>query len=448
MSLVELKGVRDGDQGPVYRFTIKDGGAVRDTSSVAVEFKIEDQDGAVVSTRPGVLVSPKSGGQVDLYLRGKETDWDGAGKVLILKPKLYYATAPAGTPATNLLLNPSFDTDTTPADGTADSWAFDDTFTGTKSVASDGPAPGVVFGNYQQIDHNVLTDLGNYYQIVSIASVAGDKYSGGFWHRVHDATQAANDLHGFEVHTVPAQTTNPTVRLRVGTSDWYFMSHTITASAVTSSLRLNIRTVGTTGQNRFDDAFLFKGIWRVIHAAAMRLPVSPRSRVAKTGGNLLAGVGSFEQDSDSNGIPDGWARTGAAATISVDQDPANVYVGSKALKVVPTNGAQHQAVSTTKRGSFKSGETWRATVRYKNSGAVTGTPAAAAYCLVLQGDEFDEAAYSTTVTAFPTASTSAYTLFTADLALAANTSQLRVHLRFAEVSGASMWFDDMKLTRV
>ena len=84
--MIEIPAMWDGDQYPVRRFTLMDGGVVRDTTTCAVVFKVEDESGNLLGTRPGVLVSPKSVGQVDLYLKGRATDFSGAGKVVVCAP--------------------------------------------------------------------------------------------------------------------------------------------------------------------------------------------------------------------------------------------------------------------------------------------------------------------------------------------------------------------------
>ena len=106
--MIDLVSMDDGISGPIYRFTCKDAGVVIDQSSCAVEAWVYDEAGTLLTRRVCLPVSPKSTGQVDLMLLGRESDWDGLGKTLVVKPKIWAAVAPGGTAATNLLLNPSF----------------------------------------------------------------------------------------------------------------------------------------------------------------------------------------------------------------------------------------------------------------------------------------------------------------------------------------------------
>jgi len=97
----------DGDCGPVLRFTLKDDGTVVDQNACAVEVYVYDEDQTLLARRVGIPVSPKTDGKIDLLFLGRECDADGAGRSLILKPKIYFAASPTGTAATNVLANAS-----------------------------------------------------------------------------------------------------------------------------------------------------------------------------------------------------------------------------------------------------------------------------------------------------------------------------------------------------
>lgn len=437
----------DGDQGAIRRYTIRDG-AVRDLSSAAVEVYYETEKGVSLGMVPGVIVGVKSGGKIDVMLRGRETDFDGLGGTIVEIPKVYYATAPDGTPAVNLLTNPSFDTDTTPANGIADGWStFGGGPLGTYAVYASDSAPPTIFGNFQLINHNVLTDPDNFYQGVVSATVTGDEVSAGVWVRGDLITIGDQSNARLQIQALGGATDFFNLNLPGGTFEWAFKTLTGRTTQNHTDLQIVLRTLGATGSWRFDDAFLFKGAWMTFFGERKRIPVKPCGRPTKST-NQIAGFGSFEQDSDANGIADGWVQVGVANTYSINQDPAHVALGSKSQKVAPGNGAPAQTLYQRHRGKFKAGEVWGGSIKYKNSGALTGTPAdGREFGIYLRTDYFN-APYADGIASFPLTSTAAFVTISTQVTIPADCDVLLFYICLAKIAGANIWLDDVQLWRV
>jgi len=440
----DLPGFHDGDTGPVYRFRAKDDGSAVDQSIVAVEMYVYDNAGTLLARRAALPVSPKSSGFLDLMLLGRECDWLGLGKDLVLKPKVYALVAPDGSAATNLLLNPSFDTDAG-ADGVADSWAMQGAKVATWAILNDDPFPPVIFGSTQRVKHAGLVDTDYILQTAAATIAAGDRYSFGVWHRSDGVGGTPADTHAI-VAKLGAST--PVVsRFRVGTNDWYFVTGSVYATQAETSWSLWVDGRGTTLDNRYDDAFLGKGDWRTIPVEPYRLPVAPRSVPAKTT-NQVAGVGSFEQDSDGDGFADGWSKANAAgATFAMEYNPANVHVGraSQKLTVAALSG---KFVRHIRRARYVSGETWRATVRVKTNGALAGAPTTGQWALRVSTDNFQDVApqQNGSIADFGT-NLGTFTLYQSDIVLAATVDALRIDVNLNGVTGAA-WIDDVQLFKV
>lgn len=448
----ELAPIPDGDTGPIYPFRLRDSSGDVDLAAIAVEFFVYDEDGTLVARRVGRPVSPKSGGVLQLMLLGKETDWDGAGRGLILKPKIYGAVTPAGAWATNLLLNPSFDTDAN-ADGIADSWALQGAKTATWAVASDDPWPPSIFGNYQLVAHATISPLDPDYiqQAPTVSLSVGDRLSVGCWHRILGVTSDAvggvkNNNHAIFFRCGAQADTF--AQFEIGTRDWYFITGSVVTPTAEAAATVGIDSRGTKSSNRYDDAFAFNGTWRILPVEPYRVWVRPTRSVTKTGGNIIARVGSFEQDSNSDGIPDGWRLPSAGTnTYSIEANPANVAHEDRSLKVVLA-GATGKTLEYVRRGKFRSGETWRAKVKVKTSGALTGSPSAGQWAIQVRGDYFDgdAALQFGAATDFGT-SLAVFTEYQADIALTSDLSALVIVLNLNGVTGTA-WLDQVQLSRV
>jgi len=452
VTTLELVGVHDGDQGPFYGFEVWDQGVLRDMSSAAIEFKIEDQDGNALATRPGIIVDPKSLGQVQLLFKGRETDWDGlgAGNGIVVKPKAYYATAPDGSPAVNALANPSFDTDTTPADGIADGWAVLPATTGAYAVSSDDPAPPAIFRSFQAVTPAAGTATEYLYQDTAPGGgiVVGDRWSAGVWYRGDRVTGAAADGHALILEFNTGGTAESALtRLPVGTASWGFaMASLIAGQAGNTKARHKLALYNTNlGARRFDDAFLFKGYWRVRHLPPITIPVPGRKRVPKTS-NQVQGFGSFEQDSDGDGLGDGFTKLGNSNTYSLSFDPARFAQGYASQKVVLANPAAER-IFFRKHLRYKNGDVWAASIKVMTLGALAGAGGGFGFGVTIRGDLFDGGpTQEIATTAFGT-NLAVFTTYTAQIALLADRDVLVVELNLSGYTGTA-WLDDVKLWRV
>lgn len=448
----EIVGIQDGDQGPYYGFEVWDQGVLRDMSSAAVEFKIEDQDGNAIATRAGVVMDPKSLGQVQLLFRGRETDWSGlgAGGGIVVKPKAYYATAPDGTPAVNALTNGSFDTDTSPADGIADGWAVLPATTGSYAVQADDSAPPAIFRNCQLASPAAGTATEFLYQDLTPGGgiVVGDRWTVGAFFRGDRISGAASDGHALILELFQGGTLESVItRLPVGSSDWGFVMGTMVASqAGNTKARIKLALNNSNlGSRRFDEAFLFKGYWRVRHLPPFTLPVPGRSRVPKSA-SQVQGRGSFEQDSDADGLADGFVKLGSANTYTIERDPARVAHGSSSQKIVLANPASER-IFTRKRERYKAGDVWSASIKVMTLGALAGAGGGFGFGLALHGDTFDGGITQESALAVFGSNLAVFTTYTAQITLLADRDVLVVEVNLSGYTGTA-WIDDLRLWRV
>jgi hypothetical protein len=430
-------------------------------SSAAVAFYIETADGAAVATRPGYVISPKSDGYVDVMMRGIETDWDGAGKErdpLYVIPMIYYAQAPDRTPAVNLLTNPSFDT-YTGGTGVADGWTQSGTLgTMVFDVGEDDPAPPTIFGKRQRVFESIGgTSNAFITQAPSFSLVPGDSLSGGVWVRVHANAGAsmAGTEHYLRVNggrPEVATTFFPTVA-----SDWAFVRATSKLANSYGTAPLNLVSFDAKGYEvRYDDAFLFKGTWASFAGEVFRLPVRARSRPSKTNfvtENFIAGRGGFEVDTNADGVADGWSKTGATNTYAIERDPDHLNLGisptGTGAEKVTLNAATTDRLRLLLRGHFKAGETWRFQVYYKNSGALSGSPANGDFGIVLHTEQFDGVYEESSLAGanFATTSIATYASKFRTLALTADHSVLVCDINLKTATGGTLWLDDALLWR-
>lgn len=442
--MIELPSTWDGATGPVYRFTLKDDGATVDAASAAVEYYVYDEAGTLVSRRPGRLVSPKSGGQVDLQLLGRDVDWAGLGKNLVIKPKLYLATTPDGAAATNLLLNPSFDSATgTSPNRVPDSWTVVGTPAATYDNHNNFQWPPTIFGTAQYVKHATTADTDYFEQGAAITAVAGDRLSAGIWHRTMPPT-GSGDLSKHVLNIRYGALAGASATFPVGAEEWKFYTASTVATAAQSAWTMKIDFRGTTQTNLVDDAFVFVGDWRVPDVEPMRLKVKARPRPT----NRIAGIGGFEYDTNGDGLPDGWRFSSAGTnTYALDANPNNSIDGAKSLQVTLA-AASGKGISTIHRGRFNAGDTWRAKVFVKTNGSLTGSPSAGDFAIRVSTDTFDgdTLAQESTPTDFGTF-LFAFTEYATSLTLTEDVGALRVELMLNTVTGTA-WFDGVVLEKV
>lgn len=437
----------DGDTYPVIRFPLVDDGAPQDLSRAAIWFDIW-KDGAFLIRRPGSLVSPVSSGIVECFLKGRETDWDGAGAFLTVYPIVVQPFASNGQLASNLLLNPSFDTDAN-VDGIADSWSLGGARTATWAAYANDEKPAVIRqgGFFQLCTHATISPLDpDYIQQGPSATInPGDRLSVGCWHRIDGAVADAvggvkNNNHAI-FFRCGAQT-NSWAQFEIGRKDWYFVTGSVVSPTAETSFTMGIDGRGTKSSNRYDDAFAFIGAWRKLYVEPFRLRIKPRMRIPRTS-NTIAGIGSFERDSNADGLPDGWAKYGSpfSPTITLDRTPANVDHGSASLKVICSGVGGTQILRREERRAFKTGETWRASVRVKTSGTLTGT----APFIQLSRPPFET--YSDIVTTNIGQTLAAFTTYSVDLTFSADADSIHIQIGFASVTG-TLWIDDVQFKKV
>jgi hypothetical protein len=451
MTQRSLPPVQDGDQGPIYRFPVRDGAGYRDMATAAVELYLEDEDGNSLGVRPGVVVSPKNSGQIDVMMKGRETDWgDGRARSIVIIPKFYYAQSVSAAAVPSSLTNTSFDTDTTPADGIADGWTVAPATTGTYAIVANDSAPPSIFGSCQSVNPNAGTATEYLYQDVTPGGTIapGTPWAAGVWYRGNLITGAASDGHALSIEIFQGGTLESVLtRFPVGTSDWRFITAAITAAQANNTkarfkLLLNNSNLGS---RRFDEAFLFPGRWWSFFGERIEVPITPRSRVPKTV-NQIQGVGSFERDSNADGLADGYTKVGSANTYSIEQDPANVAHDRKSQKVVLANGST-DLLRILKRGKFASGDVWAASVKVKTLGALSGAGGGAGFKLTLRGDDFSGGATQETASTNFGTNLAVFTTYTAQITLLADRSVVRIEIALAGYTG-TVWIDDQRLWRV
>src|SRR5689334_18110397 len=229
----DLPSIFDGDTGTIVRFEVRDGAVIRDLATAAVECYLEDEDGNSLGMCPGFVTQAKSTGLVDIMLKGSMTDYYGAGENVVVIPKFYYAQAPAGGPATNVLLNSSFDT-YTGGTGVADNWTQGGTLGPMVfEVRQDDPAPPTIFGKCQRL-YTPTTGSTAYIAptaLPSISLAAGDWVSGAMWTRAKlDA--GANIINylaggGYFIRLLPGGSDSVYNYLIQGDRDWKYETVTL-----------------------------------------------------------------------------------------------------------------------------------------------------------------------------------------------------------------------------
>ncbi len=437
----ELAPIWEGAH-PVYRFRIRDGLGWRDMASAAVEVYIEDADtGASLGMRPGVIISPKVDGYVDIVLRGKETDFGGLGGRIALIPRIYYATGLDGTPAANLLLNPSFDTDSVAPTGIADNWSLIGAQTAVWAVYANDSAPPSIFGNFQLVGHPSTSDPDYIQQSFSGQSIAvGDQYSSGVWHRTDGIGGTLGDTHAIFFRT--GANANSIVRFKVGSNDWYFSTGTLVSPTAETTCAMGLDGRGTTLSNRYDDAFFFKGTWAKFFGERLIVPVKRHPRAPKTS-NQIAGIGGFEQDSNVDGVADGWSKQGAGGTFTIEKTALNVAEGTASQKVVLTDQSSIYLIARPRR-KYVVGEQWNASVKLKTNGALTVGVGTGGFKITLGTEAFEAAPQQSAAAIFGT-NQPTFTTYTATLTIATvDRSQLAVTLWLNGVTG-TIWLDDVRL---
>ncbi len=442
----------DGETWPALRLKLKDGSSAKDTTNLAIEMYFNDAGtGAFVARRPGVMVSPKADGIVDVFFRGLETDFDGAGSELICHPKLYVPLTPGLTQATNLLLNPGFDTFTgTNPNRLPTSW----TLVGSQTnEVFDGYAndtkPPTIFSNFWLV--NVGTGTTSLKQTVTQAIVPGDYVTFGCWVRGTGMDSAASN--SAAVGVVPDGGTDaiysqfPTAAGKTDTGfDWRFFAaeSRMTASHSTVDAQLFYSGQPSAGF-RFDESNLFIGRYGVKWLEPFRIKVRPRMRVVKTGGNLISGIGSFERDSDLDGLPDGWMHglPWSGVTPSMEKNPANVHGGDLSLKLVMASSNSSAMILTEKRGHFKKNEIWAFSVWAKTAGAMSSQGSIAWLSDELEDGQRTAPAATLTGTNLPT-----WTKLTSQGTLNDDTSKIQCRISVASITSGTLYLDDAELTRI
>lgn len=451
MANLKLVDIRDGDQGPVAVMELHDeNGAVLDSSMVAVELRLTQSDGTLLRTIPGVAQSPRSAGLIRFYLGGRETDWLGLGHTILAHPKIYIALAPDRTIATQLLLTPSFDVDTN-ADGIADNWTRSGSGPAhVLTVTDDDVAPPTIYagGKRQSSLHTAGGDTDFLTQSASVTLAAGDYISAGVWHR---ATLLAGLNGGANYYLmIPAlggiadQKTNFTD----GDVNWNFIRVQGRVMSAASSASIKLATYSAINYRVcFDDAFLFKGQWSVETPDYFEIPVRPRPRKVKTQTHEMTdGVGSFEVDSDGDGLADGWANFASGATFTLDGAEFNTGFGSEKSQKITLVGAAGKFLRLIVRDKFLTSETWEFRVYYKTNGALTGSPGAGTFAPAISTQNFDGANEAAAGTNFNTNQAS-WASSTATITLSADHGSLVCDVNLGNVTG-SMWIDDVQLKRL
>jgi len=174
-----------------------------------------------------------------------------------------------------------------------------------------------------------------------------------------------------------------------------------------------------------------------------RVIVQPRLRVPRAA-NQIQGIGSFEIDSDGDGLPDGWMKSSQSfsPTLTLEADPQHVLEGFKSLKVVCASGSDLPHIKTAIRGNFQAGQTYRASIQVKTSGTLTGVSP----FLRLRTERFNtgQEIGSPASTGLTLGS---FTPFQSDITLTRNTNLLEFRFDFNNAAG-TLWLDDAQLYRI
>lgn len=437
-----IQEIWDGDTYPVIEFELKSETGPRNTTDLAVWFDIK-KDGVFLARRPGTLASPKSSGIVEYFLRGAETDWGGSGANLTIYPYVLVPVAMDGGSANSILTNPSFDTfgGTTPTQ-LATSWTVAGTQTGSVyTVANTGSKPPAISGNYQSIVRPTVSGFDQFRQVnTGQSGVAGDHVTFGVWVRGESITGTQNNQNAIRLIFSDNSVDNVTTQMPVGSFDWTFLTVSRKISSAQTSIDSRIVTHGNSGTWQFDEACTFFGSYIRLDIEPRRIKVLPRMRVPRTS-NQLQGIGGFERDSNGDGLPDGWMHGATfTPTLSLEKDPLHVSEGTRSLKAVCTGGAGFLKVA--RRGRWLAGEVYRAKVKAKTSGTLTGT----APSFQMNTGAFDSGqVFGTTGTMGQTLAT--FTEHTADVTLTADCSLLELQIDLGGVTG-TLWLDDIQVFKV
>lgn len=449
----------DGDTWPVARMALKDSGIAKNSTDLAVEFFIRDGS-TLIARRPGVMVSPKSSGLIDLYLRGIETNWDGAGKELTVYPKLYIPVVRLFTggkwetqQAVNLLTNPSFDT----ASGSnpsriATGWSV---IGGQTSEIFDNYSndtiPEVIGGGGSfQLVNPGGTSVSSLEQQVSQSVAAGDYVSAGVWVRATGLVSAANSNWALRLLT-SGGVDNTTMQFEGGAAgglgygfDWRFVTVEKKMLVAHTTLTHRLEYKGELNASiRFDEANLFVGRYLVKKLEPLKIVVRSRRRVPKTL-NQIQAIGSFEQDSNNDGIADGWIHDGTftGVTATMERDPSNIRTGDGAQKLVMVNSSSAARILHQRRGNHKAGETWQFGAWFKTSGTMS-----AAASIQLLTDTFDgQRVQSSSVAVGPTLG--AFTKVVCSVTLLADTSLIECRINVSSITSGTLWIDDAELEKI
>jgi hypothetical protein len=175
-------------------------------------------------------------------------------------------------------------------------------------------------------------------------------------------------------------------------------------------------------------------LWVAILLAALALAVLVGSALAA--GNLVKN-GSFEKDSDGDGIPNGWGDTGALTPL--DKRVCNQsYAGSCSFKMVADGTAKGLAQLIAVAGL--TGDEFKLSAWTKGKSIVdSGGPARLIVEISLGGSTSDYASFD-----IPDGS-SPWTLHQLSLTATANYDTVTIYLYFYSTDSGKIWVDKVKL---
>jgi len=437
----------DGDTYPVIRVEMKDSGAARDLTNCATWIDVW-KDGAFLVRRPGRILTPKTAGLAEYFLGGRETDWAGVGGRLSLYPVLMVPYTAGGDIALNLLTNGGLDTFTGAAPSKLPtSWTLvgaqsTETFDG---YCNDSKPPCLFEGGNFWLAQPGTTAVTHLEQSVTQNTVPGDYVTFGCW--VRGTSQVAvtpGDDTAIEVFSSGGADDVKT-RFNATEFDWKFLTADQLTTVAHTSVGARLRYKGfNPGSLRFDESCLFVGRYKRLSMRSIPVVISPTAQPAKTT-NQIAGIGAFDRDSDSDGFPDGWMHTAAfsGVTPSIEQNPVNVYVSGKSLKLVLAASSTGARIFTIRRGRFLNGETWRFTLRAQCTGLSASASISIAATPFTNGASVRQFGASTSIGTTITFST----LYIADLTLTSDYDSLECRILIGDITG-TLWLDDAQFYRV
>lgn len=454
--------VWDGDSYPVFRFELWKGGAVRDLSNIAVWFDVY-RKGVFVARRPGRIATPPAGGIAECFMRSYGIDNDGTGTELMVQPFVCVPYTESGAQATNLLLNPGLDTfvgvnpNRIPANWTLVGVQTSEIFDGYEN---DPKPPSMQQGQAFWLVNTGGTCDTYLEQSVAQAVNPGDYVTFGAWVRKTCTSNAvgANNNWAVEVGTPDASDNVPTQIAVGGDLDWNFYYATARMTQAHAAIVARLRYKGLTADNpsiRFDSTCMFLGRYKTMPLQPVSVKVLGRVLPARTL-DQIAGVGGFERDSDGDGFPDGIFHqngtgssvggqyTIAGVTYSLTTDPANVYSGRSALKVVMAGSGAGSRFAFMKRRHYKAGETWRMGIRYKTLVALSAQPT-----ISLTSDSFSNGQLRVlgAATSLPTNQPN-WTEYTADIVFTSDCEGLFLNVNLLTGNTGTCVFDAMTLKKV